>query len=64
MTVLLKFCSEGDNTQDAIQLALYLNQWKNWVNTSNYNYELITLLLAKTILFSFSDSGSDHEKRR
>ena len=30
-TVLLRFVSEGDNTPDAIELALYLNQWKKWV---------------------------------
>ena len=29
--VLLKFCSEGDNAGDAIQLAQYFNSWKCWL---------------------------------
>ena len=28
-TVLVRFCSEGDNTGEATDLALYLNRWKN-----------------------------------
>ena len=27
-TVLVRFCSEGDNTGEATDLALYLNRWK------------------------------------
>jgi len=36
--VLLKFCAEGDNTQDAIQVADYLQQYTAWrpSNCSNY----------------------------
>ena len=26
--MLLSFCSEGDNTSEAIQLALYFDEWK------------------------------------
>jgi len=29
--VLLKFCSEGDNTSDGLMLADYLNQWLNLI---------------------------------
>ena len=28
-TVLVRFCSEGDDTGEATDLALYLNRWKN-----------------------------------
>jgi len=36
--VLLKFCAEGDNTQDAIQVADYLQQYTAWRPPTCSNY--------------------------
>lgn len=36
--VLLKFCAEGDNTQDAIQVADYLQQYLGWRPKACSNY--------------------------
>jgi len=36
--VLLKFCAEGDNTQDAIQVADYLQQYTAWRPSTCSNY--------------------------
>jgi len=36
--VLLKFCAEGDNTQDAIQVADYLQQYTAWRPSACSNY--------------------------
>ena len=30
--MLLTFCAEGDNMREAVQLATYLNSWKNWLD--------------------------------
>jgi proteasome assembly chaperone 2 len=38
--VLLKFCSEGDNTQDAIQVADYLDQYLSWRPSSETHYRV------------------------
>ena len=32
--ILSKFCEEGDNFVDAIQLASYINSWQDWVDIS------------------------------
>eukprot|EP00092_Neocalanus_flemingeri_P008357 GFUD01009011.1.p1 GENE.GFUD01009011.1~~GFUD01009011.1.p1 ORF type:complete len:249 (-),score=89.30 GFUD01009011.1:55-801(-) len=34
--VLSKFCEEGDNTRDGIELADYLNKWLSWVEGDKY----------------------------
>ena len=34
--VLSKFCEEGDNTRDGIELADYLNKWLGWVEGDKY----------------------------
>ena len=34
--VLSKFCEEGDNTRDGIELADYLNKWLGWVEGEKY----------------------------
>jgi len=38
--VLLKFCSEGDNTADAIQVADYLHQYLPWRPSSQDKYSV------------------------
>ncbi|KYQ54387.1 Proteasome assembly chaperone 2 [Trachymyrmex zeteki] len=35
--ILFKFCSEGDNIEDAIALVCYLNQWIHVLGTSSSN---------------------------
>jgi len=35
--VLFKFCSEGDNVEDAIALVCYLNQWIHVLESSSDN---------------------------
>ncbi len=35
--VLVRFCSEGDNTSDAIELAAYFDQWKRVVIIGHYD---------------------------
>ena len=34
--VLSKFCEEGDNTREGIELADYLNKWLGWVEGEKY----------------------------
>ena len=34
--VMSKFCEEGDNTRDGLELADYLNKWLNWVDGEKY----------------------------
>ena len=34
--VMSKFCEEGDNTRDGIELADYLNKWLKWVEGEKY----------------------------
>lgn len=38
--ILLKFCAEGDNTQDAIQVADYLHQYLPWLPSPQTKYSV------------------------